>query len=453
MVKVNLHGHLGEELGPEWNLEVNSVSEAIRAIEANTQKLFKTLISQSEKNAKYEILINDRSAWAPRAEQLPQKNSEIRKEHIEQVRQSEICMNFNDKLKTIDIVPVLEGAGGGGGGGGGGGCFPEGTSISTPNGNINIEDIRPGMLVYGFDHNSEDIKIAKVNNVNSHTWKEVGERSPLIKITHETGQIVLTANHWVFVDERGKYGEDLKYTEAGELKLGDNITDFSGKRNRILKIENLGEYEKVYNFEVEDVHNYIANNIKVHNGGGGGKGGGGKGSGGSAMKGIFAIFLGILLLAVGGPVLGLSLMALMPAVLGLLALGVSLLLAKPPPMVSPQSIANPSATFEASPEGGGGEPSYMFSGPSNTVGEGGPIPVGYGRLIIGSHQVFSSYDQLYRVQSRTDAYGGSSSPPNGEGAGERNFPTASYYFNHEGYQVEILDALGNSIAQSSLQGG
>jgi hypothetical protein len=160
------------------------------------------------------------------------------------------------------------------GGGGKGGCFPAGTPISTPSGKVEIENIIPGDIVYGFDHNSAEIKICKVKYINSHTWDEVGARSPLLKMTHEFGEIILTANHWVFVEENGKYGENSKYLEAGHLKIGDLLTNFKNKKSKILEIEYLGEYDKVYNFEVEDAHNYIASDIRVHNGGGGGGGGG-----------------------------------------------------------------------------------------------------------------------------------------------------------------------------------
>jgi len=36
--------------------------------------------------------------------------------------------------------------------------------------------------------------------------------------------------------------------------------------------------------------------------------------------------------------------------------------------------------------------SYLFSGPSNTINEGGCVPVGYGRLIVGSAVISTSYD-------------------------------------------------------------
>lgn len=288
MVKIRLHGDIGDKLGKEWNLEVNSVAEAFQAIEVNTGKFTKYFINKVEEDAKYEILINQRDLWMPNSEELPDKYQDLKKKDIENLYKSEAFMNFSNGLKTIDVVPIIEGAGGGGGGKGGG------------------------------------------------------------------------------------------------------------------------------------------------------KGGGGKGG----MKGFFAIFLALIAFAFA-PFLG---AAAIPVIVGLLALGVSMLMMKPPPMVSPQNIANPSADFEASPSQGG-EPSYLFNGPTNTQGEGGPVPIGYGRLIIGSHQVFSSYDQLYRIQSRRNVYSGGKPPLD---AGQRNFPGQSYTFDLKGRAIQIRDIVGNSLERSSL---
>lgn len=38
-----------------------------------------------------------------------------------------------------------------------------------------------------------------------------------------------------------------------------------------------------------------------------------------------------------------------------------------------------------------GNQSYLFSGPTNIVGEGGPVPVGYGRMLVGSQVISSAY--------------------------------------------------------------
>jgi len=81
--------------------------------------------------------------------------------------------------------------------------------------------------------------------------------------------------------------------------------------------------------------------------------------------------------------------------LGVMAMGISTLLSKPPPSV-------PYTAQQVNPiEGGGGESggpaSYLFNGPTNTVGEGGPIPIGYGELTIGGHAIFSNYEVFYRI--------------------------------------------------------
>ena len=43
---------------------------------------------------------------------------------------------------------------------------------------------------------------------------------------------------------------------------------------------------------------------------------------------------------------------------------------------------------------GGGSASYIFNGPQNTIREGGPVFVGYGRLLIGSHVIQSALDTV-----------------------------------------------------------
>jgi len=73
----------------------------------------------------------------------------------------------------------------------------------------------------------------------------------------------------------------------------------------------------------------------------------------------------------------------------LMTLGASNLLAQPPPLPETRQILNPSSDPQALAN------SYLFSGPVNVINEGGPVPVGYGRLIVGSQVVMSSYDVAY----------------------------------------------------------
>lgn len=99
MVKIKLHGAMGKAVGEEWNLNVKSVSEAIRAIEMNSKKLYKYIIDQGNVGGKYQILIN---------EDLFLPSDDFRAGDIKAINESELMIS-NKNLKSIDIVPVLEG--------------------------------------------------------------------------------------------------------------------------------------------------------------------------------------------------------------------------------------------------------------------------------------------------------------------------------------------------------
>jgi len=207
LTHITLHGILSEQVGrQDFNLSVSSVGAAMRGIQANCKKLYKSLIENDEKNIKYRVLINKKDFLV---EEGKDPNTE------EGMKSSELTMNFQD-LKTIDIVPVMEG-------------------------------------------------------------------------------------------------------ESSQEKKADS-------------------------------------------------------------KSIFAIIAGIILIAVGAFMGGNP--YLIMAGIGLLAAGISNLLTPTPQFEDVREIE------------GGGKPSYMFSGPQNTVREGGPVFVGYGRLLVGSHVVQTSLDTV-----------------------------------------------------------
>lgn len=108
----------------------------------------------------------------------------------------------------------------------------------------------------------------------------------------------------------------------------------------------------------------------------------------NAIAGIFLAVVGVALLFLPGTqILG---AALLIAGIGLAASGFLSLLSSPPPYVAPEF----SAPNVAGSKGGGGK-SYLFDGPTNTAGEGGPIPIGYGRLLVGSKTISASYNTNY----------------------------------------------------------
>ena len=77
--------------------------------------------------------------------------------------------------------------------------------------------------------------------------------------------------------------------------------------------------------------------------------------------------------------------------LGLLAAGITNLLTSPPKFEDFREIEN------------GGARSYLFNGPQNTTREGGPVPLLYGELIVGSQVISTTYDIINIAASTTTA--------------------------------------------------
>ena len=95
--------------------------------------------------------------------------------------------------------------------------------------------------------------------------------------------------------------------------------------------------------------------------------------------GMFA--LGSMFLAFAGdsPTAAIAGMALMFG-------GLSSMLSKPPERPEQRQIMNPSSDPSELAN------SYLFGGPVNVINEGGPVPIGYGRLMVGSQVVQASYE-------------------------------------------------------------
>jgi predicted phage tail protein len=125
--------------------------------------------------------------------------------------------------------------------------------------------------------------------------------------------------------------------------------------------------------------------------------------GAASNAGIFAAILGVALaftgigLAVTGVIGATFASGLILGGIGLAAVGFLALLSSPPPYVAPEF----SAPDVAGPKGGGGK-AYLFDGPTNTAGEGGPIPIGYGRLVVGSKTISASFNTTYIQNTSND---------------------------------------------------
>lgn len=101
--EIKLHGILGQQIGRSlWNLVVHSVGDAIRAIEVlSGHKLYKQLIDNDKEGIKYRILINGRDFKSPKPLSI---------DDLDSLKHSELAVNIRN-LRTIDIIPVIQGAG------------------------------------------------------------------------------------------------------------------------------------------------------------------------------------------------------------------------------------------------------------------------------------------------------------------------------------------------------
>jgi predicted phage tail protein len=105
---------------------------------------------------------------------------------------------------------------------------------------------------------------------------------------------------------------------------------------------------------------------------------------GSKVMGVIMTVVGVVLLFTPG----------MQAVgLALLSAGMSVLLAKPPKFDDFREI-----------EEGKKKVSYLFDGPTNAANEGGPVPIGYGRLIVGSQVIQTSQDVIQKTIDELGTY-------------------------------------------------
>jgi len=94
-------------------------------------------------------------------------------------------------------------------------CFPSGTKIFTPDGEIPIEDINVGQRVYAYDENSGQKIETEV--LEKYSRKYHGD---LISIELESGTVIeLTPEHEVFTSNRG-------WIQAGQIQKEDDLLEF-----------------------------------------------------------------------------------------------------------------------------------------------------------------------------------------------------------------------------------
>ena len=99
LTKITFHGNLAKALGrKDFELNIDSVAEGLKAVDVISKRsLSKAILENEKQNIKYKILTDEKSLFSEDVND------------VEKVKNSE--MFVSKKYKTIDIVPVLEGAG------------------------------------------------------------------------------------------------------------------------------------------------------------------------------------------------------------------------------------------------------------------------------------------------------------------------------------------------------
>ena len=136
-------------------------------------------------------------------------------------------------------------------------CFMPGTKVLTPQGLINIEEVKVGDEVYTRNNETNEIELKKVLRTLEHKYS-----GNIIKISTSNADVETTINHPFYVKDKG-------WTRADELKEGDILINNNNEEQAIKKIETIQNNEtiKVYNLLVEDNHDYFVglDCVLVHN--------------------------------------------------------------------------------------------------------------------------------------------------------------------------------------------
>ena len=140
-------------------------------------------------------------------------------------------------------------------------CLDEDTLVTTVGGVKKIKDIKVGDLVYCYDDNG-DIRIKPVLNVIYKGYKDCIELTYKKSKSKTTNKLVCTPDHKIrtryfgwkeakdCINKKVYHYSDKSTVYLEDYKIIDSIP--VGKRN-------------VYDLEIEGIHNFIANEICVHN--------------------------------------------------------------------------------------------------------------------------------------------------------------------------------------------
>ena len=135
---------------------------------------------------------------------------------------------------------------------GGNVCFVAGTLVKGEEGNIPIEEVKAGDMVWAWDEETGDVALKEV--VETY----INETDELIHVHVNGEEIITTPSHPFYSPVKG-------WTSAVHLRAGDILVLVNGEYVVVEKVQHeiLEAPIAVYNFQVEDYHTYYVTDIGV----------------------------------------------------------------------------------------------------------------------------------------------------------------------------------------------
>lgn len=157
--------------------------------------------------------------------------------------------------------------------GGGSTCLVAGTKILLANGKEdNIENIKPGDTVMGYDTTAKKLEPEKVlatdAPIRDHHYNITLADGTTIGLTRE--HPLYSQRGWASIDPASTLAENSSLVVA-KLDVGDSLLKSDGKFVKIVSIQYFQGNIQTYNLkDVTGYNDFVANGIITHNKGGGG---------------------------------------------------------------------------------------------------------------------------------------------------------------------------------------
>lgn len=146
-------------------------------------------------------------------------------------------------------------------------CLKAGTLVDTPNGSIEIENLKPGQKVFCYNLSSSLVVESKVEDVLL-----TGKDRECITIECDGGEHITCTPDHPFLTENNQWVEAINLKEGStlihlyfsyDIDFGDHFPHHNTRK--VVKISKCTEHYDVYDIVVEKYHNFFAEGICLHN--------------------------------------------------------------------------------------------------------------------------------------------------------------------------------------------